>query len=157
MKTKTVRKIRWLIIFFIAVLILSGITAFPVHSELNWLSEQFHFSEKNIIGKWLQTVLRGVNATQQQYPFLFYGFDWLAFAHLVIAILFYGPYKDPVRNKWVIEWGMITCVLIIPLALIAGNTRGIPTFHILIDCSFGIIGIIPLMICRRWISMLEKL
>jgi hypothetical protein len=33
--------------------------------------------------------------TNRQYPFLAYGADWLAFAHLVIAIAFVGPYHDP--------------------------------------------------------------
>lgn len=39
----------------------------------------------------------------------------------------------------------------------AGPIRGIPWFHILIDCSFGIIGIIPLWITRKWIKKLEVL
>jgi hypothetical protein len=37
--------------------------------------------------------------TSDKHPFLFYGFDWLALAHLVIALLFFGPYRDPIRNK----------------------------------------------------------
>jgi hypothetical protein len=55
-----------------------------------------------------------------------YGTDWLAFAHLVIAVAFWGPLRDPVRNIWVIEWGMIACVGIVPLALFAGPVRDIP-------------------------------
>jgi len=84
-----------------------------------------------------------------------YGTDWLAFAHLVIAVAFWGPLKDPVRNIWVIEFGMIACVLVIPLALIAGPIRGIPFFWQLVDCSFGVFGIIPLWLCRRDILRLE--
>jgi hypothetical protein len=59
---------------------------------------------------------------------LAYGTDWLAFAHLVIAIAFLGPLKDPVRNIWVVEFGMIACLLVIPLALICGPIRGIPFY-----------------------------
>jgi hypothetical protein len=33
----------------------------------------------------------------------------IAFAHLAIAIAFIGPYIDPVRNKWVITFGLIAC------------------------------------------------
>jgi hypothetical protein len=78
-----------------------------------------------------------------------YGTDWLAFAHIVIAVAFIGPLRDPVRNIWVIEFGMIACALVIPLALIFGPLRGIPFFWRLIDCSFGIIGFVPLWLVRR--------
>lgn len=157
MKDKLLTKTRRLILFFVVVLVLSGVTAFPVYSELKWLLEQNIFNNNSVIGAWLQKVFAGVKSAQENYPFLFYGFDWLAFAHLVIAILFIGPYKDPVKNKWIIEWGMITCIAILPLAFIAGNIRGIPVAHILIDCSFGVIGIIPLFICRKCILHLEQL
>ena len=87
---------------------------------------------------------------------LAYGFDWLAFAHIVIAMAFIGPLKDPVKNKWIIDWAILACLAIIPLAFIAGPIRHIPIFHILIDCSFGVIGLIPLLICRKMIKQLEK-
>lgn len=41
----------------------------------------------------------------------------------MIAIAFIGPLRDPVRNIWIIQWGMIACVLVIPLALLAGAAR----------------------------------
>jgi hypothetical protein len=66
-----------------------------------------------------------------------------------------GPYRDLVRNKWIITFGLIACGGVIPLALIAGHVRGIPTAWRLIDCSFGIFGAIPLLRCRRLISALE--
>ena len=73
----------------------------------------------------------------------------------MLAILFIGPLRDPIRNKWVIEFGMIACLLIIPYAFIAGYFRGIPFLWTLIDCSFGIIGLIPLGICNTNICKLE--
>ncbi|MEP6712755.1 MAG: hypothetical protein ABJA37_10080, partial [Ferruginibacter sp.] len=85
-----------------------------------------------------------------------YGYDWLAFAHLVIAMAFMGPYKDPVKNKWISDWAILACVAIFPLAFIAGPIRHIPVFHILIDCSFEVLALIPLFICRKWIKQLEK-
>jgi len=156
-KEKLLHRIRGSIIFFMVVLALSGITAFPVYTELKWMMEQQLFSSETAVGQWLNKVWLGVEETQRNNHFLFYGYDWLAFAHLVIAMAFIGPYKDPVRNKWIIEWGILCCVAIIPLAVIAGTIRDIPWFHILIDCSFGIIGIVPLEIVRRWITQLEKL
>ena len=83
------------------------------------------------------------------FSFLLYGYDWLAFAHFVLAILFIGPFRDPVKNIWVIEFGLIACVLVIPLALIAGHFRGIPVGWRLLDCSFGLLGFIPLSISYR--------
>ena len=108
-----------------------------------------------MIGACIEKVYMGVYDTNKNYPFIAYGYDWLAFAHFVLAILFIGPLRDPVRNKWIIEFGIIACILIIPFAFIAGHFRGIPFWWRLIDCSFGIIGIIPLSICLKKITQLE--
>ena len=113
--------------------------------------------DHTIINNWLQRVYDGFHEMNRQYPFLAYGYDWLAFAHFVLAILFIGPLKDPVKNKWVIQFGMIACSLIIPFALVAGYYRGIPYWWRLIDCSFGVVGIIPLFICLKQINKLEKI
>lgn len=149
------KQIRQWIIFFMIVLFLSGLTAIPLEKELAFLSRCF--SPANMIGAWIDKVYLAIVHTNKQYPFLAYGYDWLAFAHFVLAILFIGPLKDPVRNKWVIEFGMIACVLIIPFAFIAGYFRSIPVGWRLIDCAFGVIGIIPLSICRSKIIQVEKL
>jgi hypothetical protein len=106
---------------------------------------------------WIERVRRGIDATDAKYPFVLYGTDWLAFAHLVIAVAFYGPYRDPVRNIWVVEFGMIACAGIVPLALICGPVRGIPFWWTLIDMSFGIFGVIPLYVVRQKIKRLEAL
>jgi hypothetical protein len=149
------KKIRLLILFFIVALILSGVTAFPVETELRWLLNHPAlvpaFAEQ-----WLKDVYAALVETNAKYPMLAYGYDWLAFAHIVIAMAFVGPLKDPVKNKWIIDWAILACIAIIPLAFIAAPIRHIPLFHVLIDCSFGIIGLIPLFICRKWINQLEK-
>jgi hypothetical protein len=152
---KILFRIRSLIVFFIAALAVSGITAFPVYSELKWLLDAGYAPSGTPLGDWLHKVWEGVADARQRQPFIFYGFDWLAFAHLIIALLFIGPYRDPVKNKWVIQWGMLACIAILPLALIAGPIRSIPWYHILIDCCFGILGLIPLGLILRWINRLE--
>ena len=151
---KLLVKIRLLIIFFMVALVLSGATAFPVETELRWLL-QHPSLVPSFAEKWLQDVYAALQETNAEYPMLAYGYDWLAFAHIVIAMMFIGPLRDPIKNIWVIEWGMLSCIAVLPLAFIAGPVRHIPLYHILIGCSFGIIGIIPLLICRRWIKQLE--
>ena len=139
--------------FFIVALFLSGLTAIPVEKELTYVINHFPFDGS--IKGWLQEVLIGIQHTAKDYPFLFYGYDWLAFAHFVLAILFIGPLRNPVKNKWVIEFGIIACILIIPFALTAGHFRGMPFWWRVIDCSFGIIGMVPLIICLKNIKKLE--
>jgi hypothetical protein len=150
-----VRSIRRWLVFFMIMLVISGVTASPVKMELSYAVKLF--DSDSGIGSWLYEVRDAVAATSDKYPYLFYGYDWLAFAHIVLAIVFIGPYRDPVRNKWVIEFGAIACMLIIPFALIAGHFRGIPFWWRLCDCSFGILGLIPVGICYNKISELEKI
>ena len=151
-----VTQIRRWIIFFIIALALSGITAFPVETELRWI-----LSYPNIIPSFmegfLQNAYAGIENTNRQYPFIAYGSDWLAFAHLVIAMAFIGPYRDPVRNKWVIEFGILACIAVIPFALITGQFRGIPLNWRLIDCSFGIVGLATLLVVYQKVITIEKI
>ncbi len=158
MDTKEVilKKIRAWLLFFIVALILSGITAFPLEMELRWLSGSWPENNSGLY-LWLNRCYLAIQETNNKYPFLAYGYDWLAFAHIVIATAFIGPFQDPVRNIWIIQWGRIACILVIPLAFIAGEIRGIPFWWRMIDCSFGIIGIIPLTICYRKIKLLETM
>ena len=151
---KLLRKIRLMILFFMIALVLSGVTAFPVETELRWL-----LSHPSLVPgfaqNWLQQVYNALEETNVKYPMLAYGYDWLAFAHIVIAMAFIGPFRDPVRNVWIIDWAMLACIAVFPLAFIAAPIRHIPYYHVIIDCCFGVIGIIPLLICKRWISQLK--
>lgn len=154
------RIIRILLVFFIVALTVSGLTAFPLTAEVNLLERLI--GQGTIVediwpdmARWISFVHQGLNDTNHQYPFIFYGTDWLGFAHITIAIAFIGPLRDPVKNIWVVEFGMIACVLLIPLALICGPIRGIPFFWTLIDCSFGVFGVIPLGVAYRYIKRVE--
>ena len=139
---------------FIVGLALSGITAFPLTWELHILVDRFGAGD-GALATWLKTVQHGLVETDAKYPFLAYGTDWLAFGHLVIASAFIGPFRDPVRNKWIIEWGMIACAGVPVLALVAGPIRGIPLGWQLIDCLFGVVGFFPLWFVRKEIQALE--
>jgi hypothetical protein len=146
---------RW-IIFFIIFLVLSGITAFPVETELQWLMNHSSFLP-TFMREWLSKIHTSVHQTNLNYPQLAYGTDWLAFAHIVIAVVFIGPLIDPVKNVSVLIFGMIACAMIFPLAFICGPIRSIPFFWRLIDCSFGVFGFIPLWVCYVKVRQIEKI
>jgi len=157
------RRIRFWLVLFIIGLVLSGVTAFPLQTELDWFAAALHHSwiepaaTSTHLLPWIERVQQALTVTNASYPFIAYGTDWLAFAHLVIATAFIGPYIDPVRNKWVITFGLIACVAVIPLALIAGQARGIPFGWRMIDCSFGIAGAVPLLRCKYLVESMERL
>ncbi|MBL8046224.1 MAG: hypothetical protein JNL09_06770, partial [Anaerolineales bacterium] len=130
MNAITLRRIRFWLTLVIIGLVVSGVTAFPLEWGLNLLHATVTHPVSPLpqlwpeMVAWIAQVRTGLVETYARYPFLAYGTDWLAFAHLVIAIAFIGPWRDPVKNIWVIEFGLITCVLVIPLTLIAGTVRG---------------------------------
>jgi len=162
LKSTLLLRIRVWLSLFIAGLVLSGLTAFPLVRETACLERVFHVAPSPPAGgeaglqTWLRRVHDALETTGREYPFLAYGTDWLAFAHLVIAIAFIGPLLDPVRNKWVLVFGVIACLGVFPLALIAGPVRGIPVYWRMIDCCFGLFGAMPLFICLRDVRRLEK-
>jgi hypothetical protein len=156
-------RIRIWLALFIAGLLLSGLTAFPLERETLMLNHIFGVAPTSpsapepALHTWLRRVHEGIAVTNRNYPFMAYGTDWLAFAHLVIAIAFIGPLRDPVRNRWLLTFGVISCAGVVPLALIAGSIRRIPLYWRLIDSCFGIFGAIPLLFCLRDVRKLEKM
>lgn len=150
-----IRRVRGYLIVFMVGLVISGLTAFPLVSESRLVVEVMHaLSVDSLLpgpAGFLDSVADGLRDASVRYPYLAYGTDWLAFAHLVIALAFVGPLRDPVRNVWVVQWGMIACMAVIPLALIAGPIRDIPLYWRFVDCSFGVVGIVPLLLAYRHI------
>jgi hypothetical protein len=150
------RGIRWCLGSFIAGLILSGLTAFPLLTELRWLCRLYGLPEAATaeahrgLAHWLLRVKEGLDVTYTNYPFIAYGTDWLAFGHIAIALFFIAPWREPGKYLEVLRAGMWACVLVVPLALICGPIRGIPFYWRLIDCAFGLFGIVPLWIALRW-------
>ena len=158
----TLRRLRLILGFFILALVFSGITAFPLKREVETLAkirglEQLSPSDVHSgFDYWILKVRDGLQETYAKHPWVAYGTDWLAFAHIIIAVFFLGVLKDPVRNIWIIKAGLIACALVIPFALICGAFRQIPVGWRLIDCSFGVIGTIPLYYCLKLARKLEK-
>jgi hypothetical protein len=153
-----VRQVRFWLWVVIIGLVASGVTAFPLRAETQWLNgivQNAAWAPR--FGKdWIAFVTEGIRVTGDRYPFLAYGTDWLAFAHLVIAFAFVGPLREPLRNNWVVQWGMWCCAGIVPLALICGPIRGIPLWWSVIDMSFAAGAIVPLWLAYRGIRRLER-
>ncbi len=153
------KQIRLAILMVIVGLVLSGVTAFPLLHEVNLLADLLAGGSRDPSAHdglihWILFVREGLEATYQRYPFIAYGTDWLAFAHLMIALFFILPWRDPVRYEGVLKVGIACSLLILPLAFICGPIRGIPFWWRVIDSSFGIFCLPPLMFALKKIRQL---
>lgn len=149
------KSIRLWLGIFMAGLVVSGLTAVALPAGTDILRDIFGSATTwgqscPALSAWIELIHKGVHETQSRYPFILYGTDWLAFGHIAIAIVFLGPFRDPIKNVWVIRFGMIACSLVIPWAFIFGSIRGIPFWWQLIDTSFGILGLIPLWFAYKY-------
>lgn len=159
-RLRRIRRWTW---FFIAGLIFSGATALPIptafHTVVALLGEDLRAGGliPQVFATWLQTVREGVRHTEESAPFMFYGTDWLAFGHFVIAAAFVGALNDPVRNRWLYKFGMMAAAAVPVWALVFGQLRGIPMWWRGIDASFGIIGFFPAWLCYRWTGEIEAM
>lgn len=94
MRTHLLRRIRIWIAVFIVGLVVSGVTAFPLETELRGFAGVlrrpmlYGVASATHLLPWVERVRDALVATNAAYPFLAYGTDWLAFAHLVIAVGF---------------------------------------------------------------------
>jgi hypothetical protein len=92
---RTLTRIRFWLVLFVLGLILSGVTAFPLEAGSGLLVRLLHADwspapeHLPALVDWIDWVHHGIAQTNQEYPFMAYGTDWLAFAHLVIAVAFW--------------------------------------------------------------------
>jgi hypothetical protein len=150
------KRIKTLIVLFQIGMFFSGITAFFIPWGIDLIMDSTIF-ENTSLHPWLTSVQLGIHDVDSRYQFFFYGTDWLAFAHVLFAILFIGAYRDPIRNKWLFQFGIIASILIFPLALIMGYTRGIPIQWQLMDCCFGVVAGVLLYFTLRIIKRYETI
>lgn len=147
---------------FVAGLALSGVTAFPLLAEVSLLARWLGIAPSadpaayEGLRHWIALVRLGLDRSYAAYPWLAYGTDWLAFGHLAIAVFFIGPWRDPLGNRWALRAGLLCCAAVVPTALIAGAVRGVPLGWRLVDCSFGVLGALPLLYCLSLESALER-
>jgi len=148
---KPLTKIRIILTAFIVLLVLSGITAFPLRTEMEFLTAHLDWFPILLQG-WIVKIAGLIRVTPE---IVLYGTDWLAFAHIIISMFFIPVYIDPVKHKANILVGMAACLAVFPLAFICGPIRGIPFFHQLIDCAFGVGGMLMLYFVYKKIKQLE--
>lgn len=147
------KTIRFILLLFIILLLLSGITAFPLRTEIAFLTEHDSWLPE-FMRLWINQIHRAIGQTPD---LVLYGTDWLAFAHIIIALFFIPVYVDPVKYKVNILVAMVACGAVFIIAFICGPIRGIPFFHQLIDCAFGFIGFWPLLFIYRKTLHLETM
>ena len=135
-------------VVFIVALVLSGLTAMPVLTQLHAATHMFS-RDGSALGTWLWRVQDAAERMSRDEPFMFYGYDWLAFGHIAIALAFVPAVRDPVRHAWLFTYGLTLCGLVVVWAVCVGPFRGIPFGWTLVDCSFGLLGAIPLLIARH--------
>ncbi|HEY1770918.1 MAG TPA: hypothetical protein VGG02_11765 [Chthoniobacterales bacterium] len=156
-ETRLRGRIRILLAIVILGLLGSGISSLPLLWESGKIADLLQQSgQLPVAAAWMTEVHRGLADVYQNYPFIGYGTDWLGFGHFVIAIFFLGPLVDPRRNLWIIDAGIVACLLVIPMALISGEIRHLPVWWRLIDCAFGVFGVIPLWLARSWARRLPR-
>jgi hypothetical protein len=139
-------------------LFLAGVTVWPAISELK-TAVHWIWGDKVPTGelhRFLLKAIEGLEDTRVRYPFLLYAHDWLAFAHVALAILFAGATRDPVRNKWIVQCGLIMCALVPVLGGICIPLRGLPGWWFWIDFSFAPAAALPLWIAYRDIRYVEQ-
>ncbi len=159
--TRTLTHARIWLVLFSTALIASGLSAIFAREGLRMLiplytQGSFFYSLWPSMAEWLSQVHQAVEETYDKYPFLAYGYDWLAFGHFIIAIPFLMAIRDPLRQSWVITYGISACIAVFPFAIVFGAIRDIPFFWRGVDMMFGIGGILVLLILRRQLRALGE-
>jgi hypothetical protein len=138
-------------------LLVSGVTVWPAVAELK-TAVRVVWGDAEPAGELHAFVLRaieGLEAVEAEYPFMLYAHDWLAFAHIGLAILFAGAIRDPVRNVWIVQCGLILCALVPVLAAVCIPIRGLPLVWFWFDFAFAPTAALPLWIALRDIRRAE--
>ena len=92
-------------------LFVAGVTVWPVIWELKTAVHIVWGDGKpaNDLHRFIAQAIGGIESVKATYPFLLYAHDWLAFAHIMLAVLVAGAIRDPVRNVWIVQCGLIMC------------------------------------------------
>jgi len=138
-------------------LVVSGVTIWPAVPELKTIVHIVWGDDEpsGVLHSFILKAIEGIESVDESYSFMLYAHDWLAFAHIVLAILFAGAIRDPVRNIWIVQCGLIMCALVPVLAGTCIPIRGLPLFWFWIDAAFAPAAALPLWIALRDIRRAE--
>jgi hypothetical protein len=156
-RTEKVGRARLMLAIVAFGLFMSGVTIWPGIWELKLVVDLVWGTAEptGMVHRFIVETIAALEMLVANYPFLLYGYDWLAFAHIVLAILFAGAIRDPVRNIWVIQFGVICCVLVPVLAGVFVPIRGLPAAWFWIDFAFAPGAAIPLLVAWRDVAKIE--
>lgn len=157
MKQKILKRVQLWLLLFVLGLGVSLQMVWLVVPEIQWLNGTFGAGTAwsdayPMLGDWLAVLETSILETYRTYPVIVYCMDYLVFAHIVLIIALLGAVRDPVKNVWVIQFGMIGCGLMIPFTFGMGYLRGIPWFWLCLDSMFVWLGFIVLMMAYRGIK-----
>jgi uncharacterized protein YecE (DUF72 family) len=138
-------------------LFVSGVTVWPAVPELKAAVSLIWGAAEaaSVLHGFVLKAVEGLETVTAEYPFMLYAHDWLAFAHIVLAILFAGAMRDPVRNVWIVQCGLIMCALVPVLAGICIPVRGLPLCWFWLDFAFAPAAALPLWLALRDIRRAE--
>lgn len=149
------RRVRILLVLYAFALLASGLTVFWLPWETRtavsvlWGNSSPDAGPLPRMHAWLVICRDAIADVDARHPFMFYGTDWLGFAHIILAILFAGAARDPVRNVWVVQCGLIACAGVVLQVFFFVPLRGLPWEWMLVDAAFGVLGAIPLLVILR--------
>ncbi len=154
---KDLKRAKLMIGIVVFGLLVSAITIWPAIFELKLAVRMIWGDAEptSVLHGFVVQAIHGLEAMEANYPFMMYAHDWLAFAHIVLAILFAGAIRDPIRNIWIVQCGLIMCALIPVLAAICIPMRGIPWIWFCFDFAFAPGAALPLWIALRDINRAE--
>ena len=94
------KRAKWMLAIVAFGLFVSGVTVWPAIWELKTAVHLVWGDSvpTGVVHRFVVQAIDGLVSVKANYPFLLYAHDWLAFAHVMLAILFAGAIRDPVRN-----------------------------------------------------------
>lgn len=156
------RRVQVLLLLFIVILVGGGLTMLFLKSELALLA-----AKAAAPGSMLQTypalaqtivsAHQGVSDVYANYAGFAYCMDWLGLFHILLAIFFLKPLINPEGHDWIIHAGIIISVLITFMPFLSGSFRGIPLYWQLSDGSLGVVCLIDLWFCAKYLKELNSL
>ncbi len=154
-------RIRLCLALLMAGLLFSSLPGFFPLNGTKWilglLARTSHFGDGTPLFTWFLGTRQALMATSLTARFLFYATNRDGLSRILFALLFLGPYRDPVRNRWVINFGLLSCAALVLFAFVAGEIQGMPFLWRCADAAFALLCALPLLLCKHYIHLFEHI